>query len=88
MASESERRGDVRAPIELKIEYKSLNTFFADYTANLSTRGTFIRTPNPLPVGTEFNFKLVVPRMDNAIELRGVVRWIRGKDQGTQESKG
>ncbi len=85
MASDSERRGEARSPIELKIEYKTLNTFFADYTANLSTRGTFIRTPSPLPIGTEFNFKLVVPRIDTPIALRGVVRWVRTKKPDTPD---
>ena len=37
-----ERRAEVRRPIELKVEYKRLNTFFADYTKNISRGGTFI----------------------------------------------
>src|SRR5215471_15899911 len=31
----SERRREPRAPIELRVEYKRLNTFFADYTENI-----------------------------------------------------
>jgi type IV pilus assembly protein PilZ len=85
MVSGSERRVDARAPIELKIEYKSLNTFFADYTTNLSTRGTFIRTPHPLPIGTEFSFKLTVPQLDEPITMRGAVRWVRGKKPDTKD---
>ena len=57
-----ERRESGRAPIELKVEYKKLNTFFADYTRNISKGGTFIRTDHPLPVGTRFAFTLAVPR--------------------------
>jgi len=30
MSSDSDRRREVRAPIELRVEYKRLNTFFAD----------------------------------------------------------
>ena len=52
---------DVRRPIELKVEYKRLNTFFADYTKNISRGGTFIKTARPLPIGTEFLFKLFIP---------------------------
>ena len=47
-----DRRFGMRAPIELKVEYKRLNTFFADYTKNISRGGTFIATDKPLPVGT------------------------------------
>src|SRR5499427_590038 len=58
----ADRRMDPRAPIELKVEYKKLNTFFADYTKNISKGGTFIRTPRPLDVGTVFVFRLTVPK--------------------------
>ena len=56
-----------RTPIELKVEYKKMNTFFADYTKNISKGGTFIKTDRPLPVGTEFLFKGRCPRADAVI---------------------
>ena len=58
MTTEDDRRIGYRAPIELKVEYKRLNTFFADYTRNISRGGTFIGTDKPLKVGTEFVFAL------------------------------
>ena len=64
-ASESERRNDDRHTIELKVEYKRLNTFFADYTKNISKGGTFIRTDKPLDPGTEFVFALVIPLLQS-----------------------
>ena len=69
-------RVDVRAPIELKVEYKKLNTFFADYTRNISKGGTFIKTDRPLRVGTEFIFKLYVPQRSEPFTLRGSVAWV------------
>jgi type IV pilus assembly protein PilZ len=71
-----ERRRDERAPIELKVEYKRLNAFFADYTKNISRGGTFIKTSRPLPIGTEFLFKLYVPQLGEALEIHGEVQWI------------
>ena len=71
----SETRTSPRAPIELKVEYKKLNTFFADYTKNISKGGTFIKTDRPLPVGTEFVFKLSLPKREQPFELRGAVIW-------------
>jgi type IV pilus assembly protein PilZ len=76
MDDPKERRDDTRAPIELKVEYKRLNSFFADYTRNISRGGTFIRTTKPLNIGTDFNFKLVVPRLEEPLVLRGRVQWI------------
>ncbi len=64
-----------RAPIELKVDYKKLNSFFADYTKNISKGGTFIKTRKPLPIGTRFLFKLTVPRRDSPFELLGEVVW-------------
>ncbi len=58
---ETERRGDERTATTLKVEYKRLNTFFADYTRDISKGGTFIRTSEPLELGTEFVFVLTVP---------------------------
>jgi type IV pilus assembly protein PilZ len=71
----ADKRESVRAPIELKVEYKKMNTFFADYTKNISKGGTFIKTDRPLPVGTEFLFKLTLPKREAPFELKGVVVW-------------
>lgn len=71
-----ELRQDVRTAIELKVEYKRLNTFFADYTKNISKGGTFIKTKKPLEVGTEFVFKLQVPSLEAPLQLRGQVKWV------------
>jgi type IV pilus assembly protein PilZ len=71
-----ERRAEARRPIELKVEYKRLNTFFADYTKNISRGGTFIKTSRPLPIGTEFLFKLFVPGRDEPLTIHGEVQRI------------
>lgn len=63
-----------RAPIELKVEYRRLNAFIADYTHDLSRGGLFIKTERPLDEGTECLFTLHVPSLAEQIALRGVVR--------------
>jgi type IV pilus assembly protein PilZ len=70
-----EHRTSPRAPIELKVDYKKLNSFFADYTKNISKGGTFIKTKKPLPIGTQFLFKLTVPQRTEPFELLGEVVW-------------
>ncbi len=76
MSSDEDRRREARAPIELKVEYKRLNTFFYDYTKNISKGGTFIKTDKPLDVGTIFLFKLLIPSRESPLALRGEVRWV------------
>jgi type IV pilus assembly protein PilZ len=70
-----EMRQQVRVPIELKVDYKKLNSFFADYTKNISKGGTFIKTKKPLAIGTKFLFKLTVPQRAEPFELLGEVVW-------------
>jgi len=73
---DSEQRRFPRAPIELKVEYKKLNAFFFDYTRNISKGGTFIKTRQPLVVGTEFIFRLEVPHLQAPLILKGRVKWV------------
>ena len=75
----SESRQHGRAPIELKVDYKKLNSFFADYTKNISKGGTFIKTKKPLPIGTRFLFKLTVPQREAPFELLGEVVWSKAE---------
>ena len=75
--SDDERRDDPRLPIELRVEYKKLNTFFADYTKNICKGGTFIRTQKPLEEGTIFLFQLSVPTLKAPIGIRGEVKWVK-----------
>ena len=78
-----ENREHGRAPIELKVDYKKLNSFFADYTKNISKGGTFIKTKKTLPIGTRFLFRLTVPGREKPFELNGeVVHAAAGDEAG------
>lgn len=81
----SDRRTSFRAPIELRVEYKRLNSFFSDYTRNISKGGSFIRTDRPLSIGTEFVFCLVVPKLEAPLRLLGKVIWIVTAETATEE---
>ncbi|MBK6846535.1 MAG: TIGR02266 family protein [Proteobacteria bacterium] len=80
-----EQRATPRTPIELKVEYKRLNTFFYDYTRNISRGGTFIKTARPLAAGTQFIFTLVVPQLGPPLSLRGRVKWVVTEDQANRD---
>jgi type IV pilus assembly protein PilZ len=84
--SANDRRNESRAAIELNVEYKRLNTFFADYTRNISKGGTFIRTDRPLDINTEFVFALSIKNVPEPLRLRGRVRWIVRPADATAES--
>jgi type IV pilus assembly protein PilZ len=78
--ADADRRSHPRSLIELKVTYKRLNTFFHDYTRNISKGGTFIRTERPLDVDTEFLFKLLVPELVEPLTLKGKVKWVVTRD--------
>ena len=63
-------------PIELKVDYKRVNTFISDYCKNISRNYTFIKTRNPLPEGTNFLFKIDVPGLPEILTLKGYVKRI------------
>ncbi len=84
--SSSDRRIANRSAIELSVEYKRLNTFFSDYTRNISKGGTFIRTDRPLDVTTEFIFALTIRGLGEPLRLRGQVKWIVKPSDATPNS--
>src|SRR6201994_2188372 len=80
-----ERRASERHAITLRVDYKRMNTFFADYAKNISKGGTFIRTSKPLDVGTEFVFVLSIPGQPDQLQLRGEVMWTVEEDRASEE---
>ena len=71
-----DKRKDARKPLVLRVQYKRLETFLADYTRNFSKGGAFIRTENPLSVGTRCTFCFEVPGRGAVFELLGEVIWV------------
>ncbi len=80
-----DRRSSPRHAITLRVDYKRMNTFFADYAKNISKGGTFIRTAKPLDIGTEFVFVLSIPGQADQLQLLGEVMWTVGEEQATGE---
>lgn len=82
----ADKREAERAAITLKVDYKRLNTFFADYTKNISKGGTFIRTSKPLDIGTEFTFVLSLPTQNEQLTLRGKVVWVTSEAEANEKA--
>lgn len=52
------KRGEERVTINK--EFESYDSFINEYVTNISRSGAFIRSKNPLPVGTRVNLKFTV----------------------------
>lgn len=67
------RRRDPRRAVNLLIDYQSLDQFFNDYATNISLGGVFIRSRNPLPVGTRLRVAFSLPGLEKMVETVGEV---------------
>lgn len=70
-------RGHPRVFARLKLDYRTAGGFVHDWTEDVSGGGLFVRTENPLPVGTFVTLRLRPPLSLRALELRGRVAWHR-----------
>src|SRR6201999_1937161 len=71
-----------RTPVTLKIKFKSetLEQFIERYSVDVSRGGIFIRTKEPLAVGTQLKFEFQLQDTSSLISGEGVVVWIREHD--------
>jgi len=87
MRSESKRAAP-RAPIEIKVEYKRMNSFVSDFTKDIGREGIFVRSNDPLAVGTECYFTLEIPKLLQPITLAGVVQHVVEKGGEAESGMG
>jgi uncharacterized protein (TIGR02266 family) len=77
-------RSESRIQKTLSISYKDKNSFLKAYTGNISNRGLFIKTNNPLPKGEVFILKLQLPGLPEPLKIKCTVTWVNTQ----KESKG
>src|SRR5580693_6655866 len=81
LADPNTRQGK-RAPVTLKIKFKSetLDQFIERYAVDVSQGGIFIRTKDPLAVGTQMKFEFQLRDASPLIAGEGTVVWTREND--------
>jgi uncharacterized protein (TIGR02266 family) len=85
MSGTVDRRYETRRTINH--EFKSVEQFIGEYVVNLSRGGVFIRSDDPLPVGTRVNLKFSVIFEDLEI-IEGVGEVVRVVGPGKGETPG
>ena len=70
-----ERRKHPRADIVFQVDYRTPEALFNEFAENLSEGGLFIKTENPLEVGTEIIIEFFLPILDEPIRVKGRVEW-------------
>ena len=81
MADPNTRQGK-RTPVTLKIKFKSetLEQFIERYAVDVSQGGIFIRTKEPLAIGTQMRFEFQLRDASPLIGGEGTVVWTREND--------
>ena len=62
--------------VTINKEFESFDAFVHEYVTNISRSGAFVRSANPLPVGTEVNLKFTVI-MDEVEHIEGIGKVVR-----------
>jgi Tfp pilus assembly protein PilZ len=65
--------------VTINKEFDSFDQFIQEYVTNISRSGAFIKTSDPLPIGTEVNLRFTVI-MDDIETIEGIGRVVRVAD--------
>ncbi len=76
----SERREHERKPAVMQIKYRSLDSFFSDYTSNISYGGVFIKTRRPMEIGRAVEMEMEVEGLDKSLKVSGSVVRVAAAD--------
>lgn len=72
----SDRRSSDRIEVTWSVDCESRDTFLYASIANISEFGIFVRTQEPLEVGTRLTLKFAPPGSDEPFVLLGQVQWV------------
>lgn len=70
-----ERRQFERYDTSISVDYSNGETFLFSYIQNISEMGIFIRSDEPLPIGTLLRLRFT-PEGQESLELNGEVTWV------------
>jgi uncharacterized protein (TIGR02266 family) len=74
MGDDADKRTDERVTINK--EFESFDAFIHEYVTNISRSGVFVKSKQPLPVGTRVNLRFTVI-MDDIETIEGVGEVVR-----------
>jgi uncharacterized protein (TIGR02266 family) len=79
----SDTRKDKRAPVSLKVRFKSatVDEFIEHYCKDVSRGGIFIKSSQPMPVGTLLKFQFQLKDESQLIKGVGRVVWTRNEER-------
>jgi len=84
----ADTRKDKRAPVSLKVRFKSatVDEFIEQYCRDVSRGGIFIKSSQPMAIGTLLKFQLQLKDESSLIKGVGRVVWTRSEDDASSEA--
>ena len=74
--SRCERRSSTRFEVTWSVDCETEETFLYAAIANISELGIFVRTTDPLSMGTQLTLRFVPPDASEPFVLKGTVQWV------------
>lgn len=84
--SGADKRRSGRAPLVVRVDYSTVDTFFSEFTTNINEGGLFIETDAPAPIGTRVVLQFALPGTHDPLKLDGRVVW--ASPEGSAEAPG
>ena len=83
-----DRRRAKRAPLEVPVDYSTVDTFFAEFTANMNEGGMFIETDAPGEPDSAVQLSFRLPGRDDPVKVEGRVAWVSDGESGQPQGMG
>ena len=80
-----DKRNGARAPIEIRVEYRTVGSFLSDWVVNISRGGMFIHTKSPLNLGAMVRLVFSLPFM---FDVNAEVKWSQTEPSDRQALPG
>lgn len=71
-----ERRREPRTPVNIRIDYQTVDAFFSEFASNINQGGLYIKTTRPLAPGTHLTLQFLLPNRPTPIQVAGEVVWV------------
>jgi uncharacterized protein (TIGR02266 family) len=83
-----ERRRFDRSPFVIRVDYRTVDEFFSDFSSNINEGGMFIETSKPHTPDTPVRLEFKLPGSADTVTVNGKVAWVRKHEEALQGPPG
>jgi len=83
-----ERRKSERTDLVVRVDYRTVDELFTEFTQNINEGGVFVETEKPHPIGTLVSLQFRIPGSDVPLDVEGCVVWVSQGGSGEAAGMG